>query len=124
MLAWRAGVTTYCEQLGDTWARFMGEWLPASGRRMNGGVSYEVYHNTPMDTPNTTPPSLYWPIRDVAVGYTVAVPEKPMMCILAFRIVCARVQRRVGLERRTERAPDWTWPIVTSGDAAMPLGPP
>jgi AraC family transcriptional regulator len=39
------------EQLGDAWARFMGEWLPASGRRMTGGVSYEVYHNTPMDTP-------------------------------------------------------------------------
>ena len=39
------------EQLGDVWARFMGEWLPASGRRMSGGVSYEVYHNTPMDTP-------------------------------------------------------------------------
>ncbi|MEO8561710.1 MAG: AraC family transcriptional regulator [bacterium] len=39
------------EQLGDAWARFMGEWLPASGRRMNGGVSYEVYLNTPMDTP-------------------------------------------------------------------------
>ncbi|MBW8770935.1 MAG: GyrI-like domain-containing protein, partial [Gemmatimonadetes bacterium] len=28
------------EQLGDTWARFMGEWLPASGRRMAYGVSY------------------------------------------------------------------------------------
>ena len=39
------------EQLGDTWARFMGEWLPASGRRIGEGVSYEVYHNTPMDTP-------------------------------------------------------------------------
>ena len=39
------------EQLGDTWARFMGEWLPASGRRLGSGVSYEVYHNTPMDTP-------------------------------------------------------------------------
>lgn len=39
------------EQLGDTWARLMGEWLPASGRRLGRGVSYEVYHNTPMDTP-------------------------------------------------------------------------
>jgi AraC family transcriptional regulator len=39
------------EQLGDAWARFMGEWLPASGRRLGPGVSYEVYHNTPMDTP-------------------------------------------------------------------------
>lgn len=39
------------EQLGDAWARFMGEWLPASGRRLGPGVSYEIYHNTPMDTP-------------------------------------------------------------------------
>jgi len=39
------------EQLGDTWARFMGEWLPASGRRLGPGVSYEVYHNTPMTAP-------------------------------------------------------------------------
>ena len=39
------------EQLGDIWARFMGEWLPASGRRLGDGASYEVYHNTPMDTP-------------------------------------------------------------------------
>jgi AraC family transcriptional regulator len=39
------------EQLGDVWARFMGEWLPASGHRMGSGPSYEVYHNTPMDTP-------------------------------------------------------------------------
>src|SRR5215208_2710494 len=38
------------EQLGDVWARFMGEWLPASGRRLGPGVSYEVYHNTPQDT--------------------------------------------------------------------------
>lgn len=39
------------EQLGDAWARFMGEWLPASGRRLGPGVSYEVYHNTPMNAP-------------------------------------------------------------------------
>lgn len=42
------------EQLGDAWARFMGEWLPASGRRMADGPSYEIYHNTPMDTPRET----------------------------------------------------------------------
>jgi AraC family transcriptional regulator len=39
------------ERLGDVWARLMGEWLPASGRRLGEGVSYEVYYNTPMDTP-------------------------------------------------------------------------
>jgi AraC family transcriptional regulator len=40
------------EQLGDSWARFMGEWLPASGYRMADGVSYEVYLNNPMTEPD------------------------------------------------------------------------
>ena len=39
------------EQLGDTWARFMGEWLPGSGERMAAADAYEIYRNTPMDTP-------------------------------------------------------------------------
>jgi AraC family transcriptional regulator len=39
------------EELGDVWAQFMGEWLPASGRRMAEGASYEIYRNTPMDVP-------------------------------------------------------------------------
>ena len=39
------------EQLGDAWARFMGEWLPRSGERMADGVSYEIYRNTPATTP-------------------------------------------------------------------------
>ena len=40
------------EQLGDTWARLMGEWLPASGRRIKDDApSYEVYLNTPMTVP-------------------------------------------------------------------------
>jgi len=34
-------------RLGDAWARFMGEWLPASGHRVGPGGSYEVYRNTP-----------------------------------------------------------------------------
>ena len=38
--------------LGDAWARFMGEWLPQSGRRLSSGVCYEVYRNTPEDTPS------------------------------------------------------------------------
>jgi AraC family transcriptional regulator len=38
------------EQLGDAWMRFFGEWLPASGHRA-AGTSYEVYLNTPADTP-------------------------------------------------------------------------
>lgn len=40
------------EKLGDAWARFMGEWLPASGHRMGDGVSYEVYLNNPMNEPD------------------------------------------------------------------------
>ena len=39
------------ERLGDTWARFMGEWLPRSGQRLSNGASYEVYRNTPNDVP-------------------------------------------------------------------------
>jgi len=39
------------EQLGDTWARFMGEWLPASGHRVGPGASFEIYRNTPMTVP-------------------------------------------------------------------------
>jgi len=39
------------EQLGDTWARFMGEWLPASGFRVGPGANFEIYRNTPMTAP-------------------------------------------------------------------------
>jgi AraC family transcriptional regulator len=39
------------EKLGDTWARFMGEWLPRSGRRMKDAASFEIYRNTPENAP-------------------------------------------------------------------------
>ena len=39
------------EQLGDTWARLLGEWLPSSGHRLGPTPSFELYRNTPMDTP-------------------------------------------------------------------------
>ena len=40
------------EQLGDAWARMLGEWLPSSGRRISEAApSYEVYLNNPMTTP-------------------------------------------------------------------------
>jgi len=39
------------EQLGDVWARFLGEWIPASGNRIGDGVSYEIYLNTPEQVP-------------------------------------------------------------------------
>ena len=53
--AGRYACTTYVgpyEKLGDAWARFMGEWLPASGHRIGDGVSYEVYLNNPMNEPD------------------------------------------------------------------------
>ena len=37
--------------LGDTWRRFMGEWLPGSGHRPGDGPSYEVYRNDPSQVP-------------------------------------------------------------------------
>jgi AraC family transcriptional regulator len=39
------------ERLGDSWARFKGEWLPQSGERMGTSVSYEIYRNNPTNTP-------------------------------------------------------------------------
>jgi AraC family transcriptional regulator len=39
------------EGLSAVWARLKHEWLPASGRTMPGGASYEIYRNTPMDVP-------------------------------------------------------------------------
>lgn len=39
------------DRLGDAWARFMGEWLPASGERATPGVCFELYLNDPSTTP-------------------------------------------------------------------------
>jgi len=41
------------ELVGDTWARLMGEWLPASGERVGESSSYEIYRNTPADVPKS-----------------------------------------------------------------------
>jgi len=52
--AGRYATTTHVgpyEQLGDVWARFFGEWVPASGHRLGPGVSFEVYRNTPAEVP-------------------------------------------------------------------------
>lgn len=40
-------------ELGDTWSRLMGQWIPQNGHRIGSSSSYEVYRNTPM----TAPPS-------------------------------------------------------------------
>jgi len=51
------------EGLGDAWARFMGEWLPASGQRFGDGVSYEVYRNNPSNTaPDDLITDMYIPL--------------------------------------------------------------
>ena len=51
------------EQLGDAWARFLGEWVPASGNRIGSGVSYEIYLNTPEQVPkNELRTELYVPL--------------------------------------------------------------
>ncbi len=39
------------EGLGDAWAHFMGRWLAQSGHRVGPGAMFELYRNSPMDTP-------------------------------------------------------------------------
>jgi AraC family transcriptional regulator len=51
------------ETLGDTWARFMGEWLPRSGERVGPGSAYEVYRNNPSNArPDELRTDLYLPL--------------------------------------------------------------
>ncbi len=39
-------------QLGDTYARLCGEWLPGSGREARSAPALEFYRNSPMNTPS------------------------------------------------------------------------
>jgi AraC family transcriptional regulator len=39
------------EGLGDAWAGLLGRWLAQSGHRLGPGGTYELYRNSPMDTP-------------------------------------------------------------------------
>lgn len=39
------------EELPEIWPKLMGEWIPANGKKMRDGVSYELYHNNPSNTP-------------------------------------------------------------------------
>jgi AraC family transcriptional regulator len=39
------------DQLGEVWARLLGEWLPKSGHRIRSGASYELYLNDPTRVP-------------------------------------------------------------------------
>ena len=53
------------DKLGDTWARFLGEWLPESGERLGPGPSYERYVNDPRATPkDKLLTEIYVPIAD------------------------------------------------------------
>jgi AraC family transcriptional regulator len=39
------------ETLPQAWRGLLEEWLPGSGQRKRAGANYEIYLNTPMDTP-------------------------------------------------------------------------
>jgi AraC family transcriptional regulator len=53
------------DKLPDTWARFLGEWLPESGERLGSGPSYELYVNDPRQTPKEKlVTEIYVPIAD------------------------------------------------------------
>jgi AraC family transcriptional regulator len=54
------------EGLHGSWAELTGAWLAQSGQRMGEGVSYEIYLNTPMDTPKEKlRTELYIPLQTV-----------------------------------------------------------
>jgi AraC family transcriptional regulator len=39
------------QRVGETYARLCGEWLPASGRQELAAPAFEVYRNSPAQTP-------------------------------------------------------------------------
>lgn len=51
--------------LGDAWSRFMGVWLPKSGRTLGAGAMFEVYKNTPENAkPEDLVTELYVSVTD------------------------------------------------------------
>ena len=51
--------------LPDAWAQLMGVWIPQNGHRVDGGVSFEVYPNSPMDTkPEGLLTEIFVPLAD------------------------------------------------------------
>lgn len=51
--------------LPDAWAQLMGGWIPQHGHRVDGGVSFEVYPNSPMDTkPEDLLTEIYVPLAE------------------------------------------------------------
>ena len=51
------------EKLSETYDRFYGEWLPASGREPKAAPGFEIYRNSPYDTlPESLVTDLYMPL--------------------------------------------------------------
>ena len=52
------------EGLPDAWGALKNEWLRKSVEKLGGGMSYEVYRNTPMDAkPQDLVTDLYLPLK-------------------------------------------------------------
>ncbi len=50
--------------LGDAWSGLRNKWLAKSGEQLGGGMSYEVYRNTPMNAkPQELVTDLYLPLK-------------------------------------------------------------
>lgn len=50
-------------ELGDAWARFIGDWFPTSGHTMGSGLCFEIYTNDPTQIPeDQVVTELYQPI--------------------------------------------------------------
>lgn len=53
------------DQLGDTYARMFGQWLPAGGREPRSAPALEFYRNSPMDTePEKLITDIYVPLEE------------------------------------------------------------
>jgi AraC family transcriptional regulator len=60
----RAVHTGPYEGLGETWGAFTGQWLTESGNTLRDGVCFEVYRDSPADTPEADlRTELYIPIE-------------------------------------------------------------
>jgi AraC family transcriptional regulator len=56
--------------LGEAWGHMRNEWLPKSGERLGGAMSYEVYRNTPMSAkPHELVTDLYLPLAAPALSH-------------------------------------------------------
>jgi AraC family transcriptional regulator len=57
------------KQLGRTYAEFLGQWLPRSGRELRNAPCFEVYVNDPQSTPpEELLVDIYAPLQEVATA--------------------------------------------------------